>query len=169
MPDSESSPRRVPLVPEPPLAAPAGPPTVGGEGAPSCAPSSAPSPVPVLDPAAIASLAEDLAQARWSVERMDQIFSTRARDALMRDQRVPALVELRELAEPAAQAGAHHADAHLPEPGRGFGDLSHLQVRGLAGLPRSAHVGSPRIDVPSWGVGVPARIGGDIVSRPDLC
>lgn len=127
MPESESAPHRVPLVPESPLATAA-----GGAREPSGEHGS--SPVPVLDPATIAALAEDLAQARWSVEHMDGILSTRARDALMRDQRVPALVELRELSEPAAlltrlfvlgsSEDADEVDAALPLTG----------TAGLAGL-----------------------------------
>lgn len=127
MPESASAPHRVPLVPESPLATAA-----GAARDPSGEHGS--SPVPVLDPATIAALAEDLAQARWSVEHMDGILSTRARDALMRDQRVPALVELRELSEPAAlltrlfvlgsTEDAEEVDAALPLTG----------TAGLAGL-----------------------------------
>lgn len=127
MSETESSPRRVPLVPEPPLAAPAGP---AGPDA---------SPVPLLDPAAVATLAEDLAQAQWSVERMDELLTVRARDALMRDQRVPALLELRELADPAAlltrlfvlgsTEDAAEVDAALPLTGSaGLADLGLVRV-----------------------------------------
>lgn len=58
--------------------------------------------VPVLEPTLVASLAQDLAGSGWSVDRIDALVSARARDALMRDQRVPALLELRDLTEPAA-------------------------------------------------------------------
>jgi len=127
MSETESSPRRVPLVPESPLVAPAGP-----------AESSA-SPVPLLDPGVVATLAQDLAQARWSVERMDELLTVRARDALMRDQRVPALLELRDLADPAAlltrlfvlgsTEDADEVDSALPLTGSaGLADLGLARV-----------------------------------------
>jgi hypothetical protein len=57
----------------------------------------APSPEPPrLDPDLIATLIQDLAAARWTVERVDRLMSPMAREATMRDQRMPALVELRE-------------------------------------------------------------------------
>lgn len=75
----------------------------------STAPSSrasTPSPVPSLDTALIARLRADLAAATWTVERMDTLLSEAARAALMRDQRVPALVELRSPEVPADEANA---------------------------------------------------------------
>ncbi len=63
---------------------------------------SQPSRVPVLDPELIADLIVDLASAEWTVDRVEAMLSARARDALMRDQRVPALLDLRERTEPAA-------------------------------------------------------------------
>ena len=51
---------------------------------------------PRLDPDLIAPLVQDLAEARWTVDRADRLLSQAARDAMMRDQRVPALAELRE-------------------------------------------------------------------------
>ncbi len=75
----------------------------------STAPSSragTPSPVPSLDAALIARLRADLAAATWTVERMDTLLSEAARAALMRDQRVPALVELRSPDVPADEANA---------------------------------------------------------------
>ncbi len=53
-------------------------------------------PAPRLNPDRIAALLEDLAAAQWKVDRVDELLSPAARDAMMRDQRVPALVELRE-------------------------------------------------------------------------
>ena len=64
---------------------------------------SAPSPdTPQLDPDLIADLAADLAQASWFVGHVDSLLGGRAREALTRDQRVPALLELRDSADPAA-------------------------------------------------------------------
>lgn len=67
--------------------------------------SAAPNPVPELIPAIVADLAQDLAAARWTVDRVDEMLTPRALAALERDQRVPALLDLTEstdAADPAA-------------------------------------------------------------------
>lgn len=64
--------------------------------------SPAPSPLPALDEHLIRLLAADLASAQWTVDRMSMILSPEASAALMRDQRVPALMELERSSAPEA-------------------------------------------------------------------
>ncbi|WP_175955126.1 methyltransferase [Schaalia sp. Marseille-Q2122] len=73
---------------------------------PQTSATASPSPVPALNPTLIARLRADLAEAGWTVERMDTLLSEAARAALMRDQRVPALVELRAPSIPVDEANA---------------------------------------------------------------
>ncbi len=53
----------------------------------------APSPLPNLDPLLLTRLREDLIEAKWTVNHLDSLLSFQAREALMREQRVPALRE----------------------------------------------------------------------------
>ncbi len=64
-------------------------------------PAASPSP-PIFDPDLIAFLSQDLALAQFEVDHVDALLTARAREALTRDQRVPALAELEEEAEAAA-------------------------------------------------------------------
>ena len=64
-------------------------------------PAASPAP-PILDPDLIALLSQDLALAQFDVDHVDALLTARAREALTRDQRVPALAELEEGAEAAA-------------------------------------------------------------------
>lgn len=57
---------------------------------------------PILDAALIAALRDDLEEAGWTVDALEEILSDRARAALAREQRIPALVELEGGADPAS-------------------------------------------------------------------
>ena len=59
-------------------------------------------PVPALDRDLIGKLRADAIASRWSVEHLQTVLSAAALDALMRDSRLPALVELAEQEDPAA-------------------------------------------------------------------
>ncbi|WP_165217283.1 class I SAM-dependent methyltransferase [Schaalia sp. ZJ1691] len=59
-------------------------------------------PVPALKVDLIARLTTDLRASNWTVETLDGMLSQGARDAMMRDLRVPALVELEGKDHPAA-------------------------------------------------------------------
>ena len=59
-------------------------------------------PVPALDRDLIGKLRADAIASRWSVEHLQTMLSAAALDALMRDSRLPALVELAEQEDPAA-------------------------------------------------------------------
>ena len=59
-------------------------------------------PVPALDRDLIGKLRADAIASRWSVEHLQTVLSAVALDALMRDSRLPALVELAEQEDPAA-------------------------------------------------------------------
>lgn len=58
--------------------------------------------VPALDLDLIGRLRADLIGSRWSVEHLQALLSGAALDALMRDLRLPAVVELAEESDPAA-------------------------------------------------------------------
>ncbi|MDY3665426.1 methyltransferase [Schaalia hyovaginalis] len=57
---------------------------------------------PILDGALIAALRADLAEAGWTVDALEEILSDRARAALAREQRLPALIELEGRDDPAS-------------------------------------------------------------------
>ncbi|MCI6557186.1 MAG: SAM-dependent methyltransferase, partial [Schaalia hyovaginalis] len=57
---------------------------------------------PILDAALIAALRDDLEEAGWTVDALEEILSDRARAALAREQRLPALIELEGRDDPAS-------------------------------------------------------------------
>lgn len=76
--------------------------TRAASGSGFTAPESGAFDAPVLDETLIARLRADLSAANWTVDALGELLSDRARSALARDQRVPALVELRGRADAAS-------------------------------------------------------------------
>lgn len=99
---------------------------------------------PALKTKLIAALRRDLLRAQWTVEHLDTILSLSARESLMRDQRIPALVELDDNTSPAATLtkffvlGATESSQALAHA------LPELGVDGLVdlGLARKTHAHS---------------------------
>ncbi|MDO4260194.1 MAG: class I SAM-dependent methyltransferase [Actinomycetaceae bacterium] len=60
------------------------------------------SPLPVLNAALLGALAADLELAGWRVDRVEELIGPRAAQALMREERTPALVALKDNTDPAS-------------------------------------------------------------------
>ena len=96
---------------------------------------------PILDEALITALREDLAGADWTLDALEELLSERARSALEREQRIPALVELEGRQDPASILTRLFVLGNVESEGDLGAALPRLGVRGARALGLVAEAG----------------------------
>ena len=92
-------------------------------------------PVPALDRDLIARLRFDVIAASWTTDTLETLLSDGALSALMRDSRLPALVELAGVTDPAATVTGKQGDLRIDLVATTSipGDLLKQRMQALAG------------------------------------